>query len=289
MGKHKKSSKKSKHHKKEKKHKHKRKSSSSESSSADEWVEKSPTNKADKLDLSPKKDETKSQREDWLDMSQIFLTSSTSDKRKERELEKQRGGKKNRLPTFKKPSDNFNFEYHDSKEKKDYNWKRSKNSSLKTTIEDPKSDNYNNKRKDDEETHIQEKLTKIDMIPLDPNIIAAKLVKAEIMGNTKLIAELKQKLEDAKQAKIRENEINREIILTQTNVEGDSRPLKIENDEYGSKKKKRKVETHTSKERTSYYADDDKYSLKQMFKLKNIVLQIVSTKNSLKLLGILGK
>ncbi|KAL3270404.1 hypothetical protein HHI36_024363 [Cryptolaemus montrouzieri] len=217
-------------------------------------------------------------------MSQIFLTSSTSDKRKEQELVKTKRRQEEQydptkcsrelnpywkdggtgLPTFKKPSDNLNSEYHDSKEKKDYNWKRSKNSSLKTTIEDSESDNYNNKSKDDE-THIQEKLTKSDTVPLDPNIIAAKLVKAEIMGNTKLIAELKQKLEDAKQAKIRENEINREIILTQTNVEGDSRPLKIENDEYGSKKKKRKVETHTSKERTSYYADDDKYSLKQMF------------------------
>ncbi|KAK9871350.1 hypothetical protein WA026_011616 [Henosepilachna vigintioctopunctata] len=289
MGKHKKSSKEKhskkerKHSKKEKKHKHKRRSSSS-SSSEYEWVEK-PVSKYEKTEtVEIESKELKPQREDWVDFSRVMLSSSTSERQNERELEKQKKKQEDQynprlnsrelnpywkdggmgLPNFRKPSEDSDQQGEKVKEKKSYNWKISKgDDESKYKIQQRETNSEISNEVEDKYKDEQQKA--ILPVQLDPNIIAAKLVKAEIMGNIKLVEELKQKLDIAKKAKLKEADSTRDVLLTQTDSRGYSRPIKVDEDVVHHKKKKQKVETHLDKERVSYYADDDKYSLKQMF------------------------
>lgn len=104
------------------------------------------------------------------------------------------------------------------------------------------------------------------------NKLAAKIVKAEIMGDIKLVNELKSKLENAR--KYRKDNPNacdnsnedEKVMLMTTSATGNSRPL-TKSSPYGnseSKGGKRKVSTHLSGERTKYFGNDDKYCLKEM-------------------------
>ncbi|XP_044761112.1 CWF19-like protein 2 homolog [Coccinella septempunctata] len=273
MGKHKKR----KHEKKSKK----RRSSSDESSSDTEWIEKpAPEQEKPRSTTPPKFKKPELEREEWLNVDSLFASTSTADRRKSRELEKRKKRQEDQynpsqcsrelnpywknggdgLPTFKKPSYDLDFEETNKEERKKYNWKTSKSSNDK---ESEKKISYEEEEKGNQINSTKE-IKQVIPTSLDPNVIAAKLVKAEIMGNSKLVEELKLKLEEAKAAKLDEHESNKVILLTQTDSKGFSRPVKMDEDR-DSRRKKRKVETYTGKERTKYYADDDKYSLKQMF------------------------
>lgn len=105
------------------------------------------------------------------------------------------------------------------------------------------------------------------------NKLAAKIVKAEILGDTKLVNELKQKLEAAREFR-RQNptachpkDFEDGIMLMTTTSSGNSRPLlkaNSEDQDLRSKSSKRKTETHNSNQRVKYFANDDKYNLSQM-------------------------
>ncbi|XP_063364998.1 CWF19-like protein 2 [Cydia amplana] len=103
------------------------------------------------------------------------------------------------------------------------------------------------------------------------NKLAAKIVKAEIMGNTTLVTELKAKLEASREYRKQNPDAGKEeeddrVMLMSTNSMGNSRPLtKGSGGDPRSKGGKRKAETHASGERTKYFGNDDKYNLKQMF------------------------
>jgi len=133
------------------------------------------------------------------------------------------------------------------------------------------------------------------------NKLAAKALKAELKGITakflrlteelvharKVRAYYQNKAKSANQAqsanqkkqekeKKSEKEMEKHVLLTRTDVAGNSRPLlqsrQIENNSslYGGrkdekKKKDKKMETHDGDgQRVRYFADDDRYSLKQM-------------------------
>lgn len=123
------------------------------------------------------------------------------------------------------------------------------------------------------------------------NELGAKLVKAEIMGNDELAQELKEKLERARKFRAEhKNEVlaksferraggtksrkekEDEVVLSTTNSKGLSRPVTKTQDDSdlwggraGRKAKKQKpVETHAGGERVRYFADDDRYDIKQM-------------------------
>lgn len=95
--------------------------------------------------------------------------------------------------------------------------------------------------------------------------MAGKLVKAEIMGNQKLAEELKQRLEAGRRAVAEERTLNEEVLLTEANRQGAAKPLELRSTNEGERRRKKAVETHVDNERVKYFADDDKYSLKQMF------------------------
>jgi len=92
------------------------------------------------------------------------------------------------------------------------------------------------------------------------NSIAAKIVKAEIMGNDDLAAQLKTKLESAKAARA-------DMIAKGMNPdEPPETVVKLKGEDVRQKRKKTKVETHNKGgERVRYFGDDDRYDLKQLF------------------------
>nr|XP_014092631.2 CWF19-like protein 2 homolog [Bactrocera oleae] len=123
------------------------------------------------------------------------------------------------------------------------------------------------------------------------NELGAKLLKAEIMGNDELAAELKLQLEKARKdradfkdqkltqsaadnKKLRNRNEDEHVLLTRTDERGNTRPLSQasrtvdERELYGgrnARKKQKRLETHKDGERMRYFPDDDKYDIKQMF------------------------
>uniref|UniRef100_A0A0K8U9D4 CWF19-like protein 2 n=1 Tax=Bactrocera latifrons TaxID=174628 RepID=A0A0K8U9D4_BACLA len=123
------------------------------------------------------------------------------------------------------------------------------------------------------------------------NELGAKLLKAEIMGNDELAAELKLQLEKARKeraaykeqkltqaaadnSKMRNRNEDEHVLLTRTDERGNTRPLSQasrtvdERELYGgrnARKKQKRLETHKDGERMRYFPDDDKYDIKQMF------------------------
>ncbi|XP_049875060.1 CWF19-like protein 2 [Pectinophora gossypiella] len=103
------------------------------------------------------------------------------------------------------------------------------------------------------------------------NKLAAKLVKAEIMGDTKVVEDLKAKLEAAREYRKQNPDAGKEeeddrVMLIATNSAGNSRPLmKSEKGDPRSKGGKRKADTHDAGQRNKYFGNDDKYNLAQMF------------------------
>ncbi|XP_078047936.1 CWF19-like protein 2 [Augochlora pura] len=106
----------------------------------------------------------------------------------------------------------------------------------------------------------------------DLNKLGAKIVKAEIMGDSKLVAELKLQLKNARELatnsiRLNESEKDQNVILTKTDGKGITRPLECRSqstDSLGNSKQK-SVQTHNAGKRMLHYFDDDKYSLKELF------------------------
>ncbi|XP_043290104.1 CWF19-like protein 2 [Venturia canescens] len=108
------------------------------------------------------------------------------------------------------------------------------------------------------------------------NKLGAKIVKAEIMGDMELAAELKAKLELARTARKNKPAVSsgtkpaeeENVILTKINAKGMARPLEprsLYEEPTGGRRKAKKVDTHESGKRVRYFADDDKFTLQEMF------------------------
>ncbi|XP_077519456.1 CWF19-like protein 2 isoform X2 [Amblyomma americanum] len=109
------------------------------------------------------------------------------------------------------------------------------------------------------------------------NTLGAKLIKAEMLGNTVLYDKLKKEIEEARKAResagatvcpdgAQRGSREEVVILTKTDSRGFEHPLSEPVEAGGSLRKKAKVATHDrGGERVRYFADDDRHSLKQMF------------------------
>ncbi|KAH8265956.1 hypothetical protein KR026_006602 [Drosophila bipectinata] len=124
------------------------------------------------------------------------------------------------------------------------------------------------------------------------NALAGRAIKAEIKGKKELAAELNLQLENARKARAeylasgksiptpsakvsKKKTTSEHVLLTKTDQSGNVRPLmhagthSNPNDLYGGsngrKRSNKKVETHVDGQRVRYFADDDRYDIKQMF------------------------
>lgn len=242
-----------------------------------------------------------------MSLPSLFATTSNADRRKERENAKQKEKVENKydprlssrelnpywkqggdgLPSqsksskFKKPTEETSYDLKYKHKPTRSNWRKPQETSSKreeTLIfrsESPLSDHYEevprkiSQKPDKIEANTNAETTDF-LTDKEMNDIAAKIVKAEILGNTAMIQELKDKLERARAHRknsssvVKDNEEN--VMLMRTDAKGFSRPLNApETQDNHSKRKKKKLETHDAGNRLKYFADDDKYSLKQMF------------------------
>jgi hypothetical protein len=113
------------------------------------------------------------------------------------------------------------------------------------------------------------------------NALGAKIIKAEMLGNEDLVRKLKDKMERAKAAKQSaaagadsESTGKREetVVLTRTDAKGFERPIAGSAERsQGGRRKTEKVATHGSDgKRQRYFADDDRFDLKQMFEREKL-------------------
>ncbi|KAL1438290.1 hypothetical protein MTO96_048365 [Rhipicephalus appendiculatus] len=109
------------------------------------------------------------------------------------------------------------------------------------------------------------------------NALGAKLIKAEMLGNTVLYEKLKNEIEEARKAResagastcpdgAQRGSREEVVILTKTDGRGFAHPLSEPSEVGGPSRKKAKVPTHDrGGERVRYFADDDRHSLKNLF------------------------
>ncbi|XP_072931615.1 CWF19-like protein 2 homolog isoform X2 [Epargyreus clarus] len=193
--------------------------------------------------------------------------------------------------TFIKPKDEDSY-YSKSDSNSKSSKHRSRHGSKRRHDEKRKDDtygkSYNWKKKDDYSLEYESSVYKetVDKIKLDTdkqntvvtnnlclsdeklNKLAAKIVKAEIMGDAKLVIELKAKLQAAKDYRKQNPDhkptnVDKEaVLLIKTTPSGSSRPVV----DYGDNiDKKGKVKTHNASGRVNYFANDDKYDISRMF------------------------
>ncbi|XP_054649293.1 CWF19-like protein 2 [Dunckerocampus dactyliophorus] len=143
-----------------------------------------------------------------------------------------------------------------------------------------KSSESDSQEEEEEEEEVVPILTEDEM-----NKLGAKLVKAEIMGNTAMVEKLKFQLEAARKAK--ENHAarmklhqtaksnlmagrsseDREVVLFRTDQSGQAwpvKPLSGPQEPHGGRRKKKPIETHVDGQRVRYFQDDDSVGLKEM-------------------------
>ncbi|KAM3966656.1 CWF19-like protein 2 homolog [Aphomia sociella] len=287
-------------HKDKKNDRKRRQSTSSSSSESDKWVEKEPSKKTErddwmsmtgmlktytKDDVKPKREEKKKNHIDSYnpgtsarELNPYWRDGGSGLPQSKESFHKSR--------QFIKPSDDVNDFYTRPSSSREYkkpssqekyssssssnNWKKHNKKTVET-IED-----YEHKQPQSSVSHsttttlTEKKKDSLYLSDEKMNKLGAKIVKAEIMGDSALVAELKAKLEAAREYRKQNPDAGKEkdegVMLMSTNMFGNSRPLtKTEKGDPRSKGGKRKAETHTSGERQKYFGNDDKYNLAQMF------------------------
>lgn len=101
------------------------------------------------------------------------------------------------------------------------------------------------------------------------NKLGAKIVKAEILGDMRLVEELKAKLEAAREYRKNNPDAGKEdndnrVLLMSSSSNGNYRPLVNNSEKSQNRDNKRKAETHDGSGRIKYFGNDNKYDLAQM-------------------------
>ncbi|XP_031549332.1 CWF19-like protein 2 isoform X2 [Actinia tenebrosa] len=175
------------------------------------------------------------------------------------------------------------------KEKKEKDEETSSSESSESEVDEVSEKTKNPKNqciKEDESEGVEREVMTEPAVPkkrvteADLNSMGAKILRAELMGNEDLASELKATLEQMRKDKEaqeasgsmdkerREEEV---VVLTRTDKFGNTRPVNIsespESHQRRRKKEKVKIKAAThdeSGQRERYFADDDRYDLKEM-------------------------
>ncbi|KAF7989612.1 hypothetical protein HCN44_008286 [Aphidius gifuensis] len=201
--------------------------------------------------------------------------------------------------SFKKPTDNndssSNYYSKSSSSSSRKNWQKPKPidnqdnnvkevpitsyESIKKTKDKRSSPSSSSSESEKEKEEEPTKSNDIKILSEDElNKLGAAVIKAELRGDEKLAMELKEKLDNARELKLKnpqiavarrvDNKSEENVILTLTDAKGMTRPLEQRSkyqEPQGGRRKTKKVSTHESGERVRHYADDDKYNLKDLF------------------------
>uniref|UniRef100_A0ABM5FWG7 CWF19-like protein 2 isoform X1 n=1 Tax=Pogona vitticeps TaxID=103695 RepID=A0ABM5FWG7_9SAUR len=141
---------------------------------------------------------------------------------------------------------------------------------------------------EDENTHI---LSDEEM-----NRLGARIVKAELMGNKDLAAELQAKLDSARKLKDKGTQLqarqtekettgfhdDHEVVLVRTDKSGGVWPVNAPGETLappGRRRKTQKITTHVDKERVRYFQDDDNLTLKDL--VRNEKMRTAEDQNKL--------
>ncbi|KAJ9599751.1 hypothetical protein L9F63_026401 [Diploptera punctata] len=146
------------------------------------------------------------------------------------------------------------------------NWRKKSSTEVKK-IQETHKNISSSSDSETEENKPKEQIPSAVLSDKEMNELGAKLVKAEILGNEELMNELRSKLEAARTAWTLKPDAAAEeevVVLTRTDSKGLVCPLQ-QAETSGGSCKKQKVETHRDGSRVHYFADDDKYSLQDLF------------------------
>ncbi|XP_028519021.1 CWF19-like protein 2 [Exaiptasia diaphana] len=134
------------------------------------------------------------------------------------------------------------------------------------------SESVNNEKTEVLQHHVPtKKITEADL-----NNMGAKILKAELMGNEDLAAELKASLEQMRADKeaqesstsnSKEPKEEEVVVLTRTDKFGNTRPVSMNEvqEPKRGRRKREKVSTHSETgQRERYFADDDRYDLNEI-------------------------
>ncbi|KAH8387865.1 hypothetical protein KR093_009944, partial [Drosophila rubida] len=182
------------------------------------------------------------------------------------------------LPSFQKPNeddkckDERGIKHEEQRRQQAPKWQKS---SPATAAAD------NAYAKEDHELEQQEEERQVMLLTDEQiNALAARALKAELKQKVELAAELNQQLEKARNLREEaaanpkhktKNKDEKHVLLTRSDVSGNVRPLmqssscQSGNNADRSNKHKKRVQTHLDGERVRYFADDDRYDIKQMF------------------------
>ncbi|KAJ9600228.1 hypothetical protein L9F63_009475 [Diploptera punctata] len=204
-------------------------------------------------------------------------SSKSYEKRDERSYSSSRNNSSNR--SFQKPRDEHDVQSAFQKPRDSEmslssyrnigasgNWRKKSSTEVKK-IQETHKNISSSSDSETEENKPKEQIPSAVLSDKEMNELGAKLVKAEILGNEELANELRSKLEAARTARTLKPAVAAEeevVVLTRTDSKGLVRPLQ-QAETSGGSHKKQKVETHRDGSRVRYFADDDKYSLQDLF------------------------
>ncbi|KAH8315414.1 hypothetical protein KR067_006171 [Drosophila pandora] len=273
-----------------------------ESNSEDEWVERTPaaevplqrdnwmTNEALLLKTFSKEQKQPTKPNEKLQQIDAYDPAKSG-----RELNPYWKSNGTGLPGFQKPQDDDDSEERGAKQHSNSGQSSSSRGWRKPSAKLPsprRRKSVSESESSDEEPEPEEAPALPCLTDEQINELAGKAIKAELKGKKELAADLNQQLENARKARAeflasgksipkasakesKKKSASEHVLLTKTDQSGNVRPLvhagaqSNPNDLYGGskgrKRSNKKVETHVDGQRVRYFADDDRYDIKQMF------------------------
>ncbi|EDW82274.1 uncharacterized protein Dwil_GK25711 [Drosophila willistoni] len=196
------------------------------------------------------------------------------------------------LPGFQKPQDEsteYSVRQEQYKPSSSSGWRKASVAQPKPKSPSPKPSSDSSQEEDHEQEDEEMYDAPACLTDEQINELASKAIKAELKGKSELAKDLNVQLEAARKARAEFLASGKQppkrtksksvasssehVLLTRTDQKGQVRPLiqsrsKLEpstGERDTGVRKKKKMDTHVDGQRVRYFADDDRYDIKQMF------------------------